>query len=105
MVGSDSVAAGSAGAAYSQAGGAPDGKMCLHTHHHHYWILSDSLALRSIPNKLRSSRERVPLQKADENTGRAGHLAGFPDEGDMEHWAESRRPPSRSTNHRYLIDG
>ncbi|KAG6366368.1 hypothetical protein INS49_000545 [Diaporthe citri] len=76
------------------------GKICLHTHHHHYWILSDSVALQSMPN-LRSSRQRAPLQKADENC----RLAAFPDESDVEGLAEARRPPSRNTNRRYFIDG
>lgn len=93
------------GAAYHKARGVPDGKVCLHTHHHHYWILSDSIALQAIPKQLRSSRERVPLQKADGNTRRVGGPAGFPDEGDVEHLAELGRPPSRNTNQRYFIDG
>lgn len=93
------------GSSYHRARGAPDGKVCLHTHHHHYWILSDSVALQGIPKQLRSSRERVPLQKADGNTRRLGTLAGFPGEGDVEDLAESRRPPSRNTNRRYFIDG
>lgn len=76
------------------------GKTCLHTHHHHYWILSDSVALQSMPN-LRSSRQREPLHKADENR----RLAAFPDESDVEGLAEARRPPSRNTNRRYFIDG
>lgn len=76
------------------------GKICLHTHHHHYWILSDSVALQSMPN-LRSSRQRAPLQQADENR----RLAAFPDESDVEGMAEARRPPSRNTNRRYFIDG
>lgn len=76
------------------------GKICLHTHHHHYWILSDSVALQSMPN-LRSSRQRAPLQKADKNR----RLATFPDESDVEGLAEARRPPSRNTNRRYFIDG
>lgn len=75
-------------------------KICLHTHHHHYWILSDSVALQSTPN-LRSSRQRPPLQKADNNC----RLAAFPDESDVEGMAEARRPPSRNTNRRYFIDG
>ena len=75
-------------------------KICLHTHHHHYWILSDSLALQSVPN-LRSSRKRAPLQEADKNR----RQAAFPDESDVEGLAEARRPPSRNTNRRYFIDG
>lgn len=76
------------------------GKICLHTHHHHYWILSDSVALESMPN-LRSSRQRPLLQKTDENR----RLAAFPDESEVEGLAEARRPPSRNTNRRYFIDG
>lgn len=102
----DSVTARSAGAMFHRERGIPDGKICLHTHHHHYWILSDSLALKAMPKQLRSSRERVPLRRAGEdNRQRAGDLAMFPDESDMENLAESRRPPSRNTNHRYCIDG
>lgn len=85
---------------YKEARKNSSGKICLHTHHHHYWILSDSVALQSMPN-LRSSRERVPLQKAGENR----RLAPFPDESDVEGLAESRRPPSRNTNRRYFING
>lgn len=86
---------------YNQAGKkGGGGKVCLHTHHHHYWILSDSVALQSMPN-LRSSRQRPPLQKAENNRG----LAAFPDESDVEGMAEARRPPSRNTNRRYFIDG
>ncbi|KAI3402156.1 hypothetical protein diail_85 [Diaporthe ilicicola] len=88
------------GSSYNEARENTSGKICLHTHHHHYWILSDSVALQSMPN-LRSSRERAPLQKADENR----RLAPFPDESDVEGLAESRRPPSRNTNRRYFIDG
>ncbi|KAK2613764.1 hypothetical protein N8I77_000654 [Diaporthe amygdali] len=88
------------GSSYNEARKNTSGKMCLHTHHHHYWILSDSVALQSMPN-LRSSRERVPLQKADENR----RLAAFPDESDVEGLAEARRPPSRNTNRRYFIEG
>lgn len=98
-VGGDGITIG--GSSYNEAqkkvGG---GKICLHTHHHHYWILSDSVALQSMPN-LRSSRQRAPLQKADENR----RLAAFPDESDVEDLAEARRPPSRNTNRRYFIDG
>lgn len=85
---------------YDEARKKGGGKICLHTHHHHYWILSDSVALQSMPN-LRSSRHRPPLQKTDENH----RLAGFPDESDVEGMAEARRPPSRNTNRRYFIDG
>lgn len=85
---------------YNEARKNTSGKTCLHTHHHHYWILSDYAALQSMPN-LRSSRQRVPLQRADKNR----MLAAFPDESDLEGLAEVRRPPSRNTNRRYLIDG
>lgn len=105
IVRSDGVTFQGAGAVYRKAKDIADGRVCLHTHHHHYWILSDSIALQAIPKQLRSSRERMPLQKADGNTRRAGNLAGFPDEGDMEDLAESRQAPSRNTNRRYFIDG
>ncbi|KAJ0115282.1 hypothetical protein J7T55_012558 [Diaporthe amygdali] len=95
---SDGITIG--GSSYKEARKNTGGKVCLHTHHHHYWILSDSVALQSMPN-LRSSRERVPLQKADENR----RMAAFPDESDVEGLAEARRPPSRNTNRRYFIEG
>lgn len=98
-VGGDGITIG--GNSYNEARkNAGGGKICLHTHHHHYWILSDSVALQSMPN-LRSSRKRAPLQQADENC----RLAAFPDESDVEGLAEARRPPSRNTNCRYFIDG
>lgn len=98
-VGGDGITVG--GSSYKEARkNAGGGKICLHTHHHHYWILSDSVALQSMPN-LRSSRKRAPLQQADENC----RLAAFPDESDVEGLAEARRPPSRNTNRRYFIDG
>lgn len=93
------------GAVYRKAKDVTDGKVCLHTHHHHYWILSDSIALQAIPKQLRSSRKRKPLHNADGHTRQAGNIAGFPEEGDMEGLAESRRPLSRNTNHRYFING
>lgn len=103
---SDGITVKNAGAVYREAKAIANGRVCLHTHHHHYWILSDSIALQAIPKQLRSSRERMPLQKkADGNTSRIGVLAGFPAEGDMENLAESRRPPSRNTKQRYFIDG
>jgi hypothetical protein len=85
---------------YTEAEKKGGDKICLHTHHHHYWILSDSVALQSMPH-VRSSRQRPPLQKTD----KYHRLAGFPDEGDVEGMAEARRPPSRNTNRRYFIDG
>ncbi|KAK7704920.1 hypothetical protein SLS64_008268 [Diaporthe eres] len=97
-VGGDGITIGES--SYNEARKNTGGKICLHTHHHHYWILSDSVALQSMPN-LRSSRQRPPLQKTDENR----RLAAFPDESDVEGLAEARRPPSRNTNRRYFIDG
>lgn len=102
-VGGDGITIGTG--SYNEARKDTGGKICLHTHHHHYWILSDSVALQSMPLQstpnLRSSRQRAPLQKADENL----RLAAFPDESDVEGLAEARRPPSRNTNRRYFIDG
>lgn len=97
-VGGDGITIGKG--SHNEARKNTGGKICLHTHHHHYWILSDSVALQSMPN-LGSSRQRAPLQKADENR----RLAAFPDESDVEGLAEARRPPSRNTNRRYFIDG
>lgn len=98
-VGNEGIPVGKSSYRQAQQKGGSD-KICLHTHHHHYWILSDSVALQSMPS-LRSSRQRPPLQKAGENC----RLAAFPDESEVEGMAEARRPPSRNTNRRYFIDG
>lgn len=77
-----------------------DGKVCLHTHHHHYWIMSGSVP------KLRSSRERMPLQQAEESSSSKfdGTMDAWPDESDVEAMVEAERPPSRDTNRRYLVE-
>lgn len=84
---------------------ATDGKVCLHTHHHHYWIISDSAQLQQAIPKLRSSRERVPFRAANEKIRLDGHMDSWPSEGDVEVLAESRRPSSCDTSHRYFIEG
>lgn len=84
---------------------ATDGKVCLHTHHHHYWIISDSAQLQQAIPRLRSSRERVPLRTADENSRLDGHMDSWPSEDEIEALAGSQRPPSCDTNHRYFIEG
>lgn len=82
-----------------------DGKICLHTHHHHYWIVSDTARKHeAIPN-LRSSRERIPVQQAGVKNGFDGHMDFWPSEGRIEALAEYHRPQSRNTTDRYFIEG
>lgn len=85
---------------YRPSRDATDGKVCLHTHHHHYWIMSDSVP------KLRSSRERLPLQQTEESRSSKFDrtMDAWPDESDVEAMVEAERPPSRDTNQRYLIE-
>lgn len=80
---------------------ASDGKVCLHTHHHHYWVVSGSVKLP----QLRSSKERMPIQDADDNSRFNGTMESWPSEGSVEAMVEAVRPPSRNTNQRYLIEG
>lgn len=82
-----------------------EGKICLHTHHHHYWIMSDSAPLEKAIPRLRSSRDRMPLQPADESGRFDGQMDSWPSESEVEALAASQRPPSRDTNHRYFIEG
>lgn len=84
---------------------ATDGKICLHTHHHHYWIVSDPAQLEETIPRLRPSKKRMPLQQSDANSRFDGHMDCWPNEADVEILAESRRLPSRNTNHRYFIEG
>lgn len=89
------------GKSYGTSREAADGKICLHTHHHHYWIISDSVKLP----KLRSSRERMPLQQAEETSRFDGTMDLWPSEGKVEMMVEAARPLSQNTNQRYLIKG
>lgn len=82
-----------------------DGKVCLHTHHHHYWIISDSTLLPQKSPGLRSSKERRPIQQANKNSRFDGTMDSWPSEGEVEALAEVQRPPSANTNQRYLIAG
>lgn len=82
-----------------------DGKICLHTHHHHYWIVPNTAREHeAIPN-LRSSRERILVQQAGVNNGFDGHMDFWPSEGRIEALAEYHRPHSRNTTDRYFIEG
>ncbi|KAF3767710.1 hypothetical protein M406DRAFT_69831 [Cryphonectria parasitica EP155] len=92
------------GKQYHEPKNGSDGKICLHTHHHHYWIISGSDPLQQAIPRLRSSRERVPLQKADQSSRFDGQMDSWPSEGEVEALAKTRRPPSRDTNRRYFID-
>lgn len=65
--------------------------------------MSDSVELP----KLRSSRERMPIQQAEDEESKSrfdGTMDAWPDEGDIEAMVEAERPPSRNTNQRYLIE-
>lgn len=91
------------GKTYCGSREATNGKICLHTHHHHYWVISDSTPLQQAMQGLQSSRGRMSLQQAAANSRFDGQMDSWPSEGDVEVLAESQRPPSRNTNHRYLI--
>lgn len=82
-----------------------DSKVCLHTHHHHYWIVSDPTLLQKTAPELRSSKDRKPLQQVVENHRFKGTINSWPSEGEIETLAESQRPPSETTNQRYFIAG
>lgn len=83
----------------------PEGKICLHTHHHHYWMISDTSQLQQATPRLCVSQERGPLHQVSNNGKFDGTMEFWPSEGDIEALTESRRPPSRNTNHRYFIEG
>lgn len=82
-----------------------DGKVCLHTHHHHYWIMSEPARMQQVIPKLRSSKKRAELQQTDENSRFDSTMSSWPSEGRVEALAEAGRPPSRNTNQRYLVKG
>lgn len=82
-----------------------DGKVCLHTHHHHYWIVSDPTRPPPKAHGLRSSKNRRPIQKANENSRFDGAMDAWPSEGEVEALAEMQRPSSSNTNQRYFISG
>lgn len=91
------------GKTYCASREATNGRICLHTHHHHYWVISNSTQLQQAMPQLRSSRERMSIQQTYANSRFDGHMDAWPSEGDIEVLAESRRPPSRDTSHRYVI--
>lgn len=82
-----------------------DGKVCLHTHHHHYWIVSDPNLLPQKDPGLRSSKDRRPVQQANKNSRFDGTMDSWPSEGEVEALAELQRPRSSNTNQRYFIAG
>lgn len=82
-----------------------DGKVCLHTHHHHYWIVSDPNLLPQKDPALRSSKDRRPVQQANKNSRFDGTMDSWPSEGEVEALAELQRPQSSNTNQRYFIAG
>lgn len=90
---------------YRPARETADGKICLHTHHHHYWIMSDPARMQQSTPQLRSAKKRVKLQQTDENSRADGTLSSWPSEGGVEGLAEAGRPASRNTNQRYLVEG
>lgn len=55
-----------------------DGKICLHTHHHHYWVMSDSAQMQQAIPRLRSSKKRMALQQAHENSKYDGTMDSWP---------------------------
>lgn len=93
------------GKKYRPATETADSKICLHTHHHHYWIVSEPDRMQHIAPKLRFSKKRVAIRQIDENSGFDRTMRSWPSEGRVEVLAEAGRPPSRNTNQRYLVAG
>lgn len=93
------------GRKYRPAKETVDSKICLHTHHHHYWVMSGPGQMQHIVPKLRSSKKRVGIRQTDENSRFDGIMGSWPSESRVEVLAEARCLPSRDTNQRYLVEG
>lgn len=83
----------------------PDSKICVHTHHHHYWIVSDSDDLQKATPRMRTLNERHGLaQQVTAANGKFDRtMATWPTEVEVEALTQAQRPPSADTTDRYLI--